>query len=409
MLSKVSRYPRSPQVWMRLCYWWWFAAIGAFTPFVSLYYREMGLEGIQIGILTAMSSVGTAFMAPIWGALADKYALHKQLLRWLLIGGAVGALLLAHAGNFLMALLSVALLAACVSPVPSFLDSYAVQISERSGVSYGAMRVWGSIAYIITTWSLGHLMGVEVSHLFIYCYTSFLLLTMASTWGLPRLREHAVHAMWSSFKRILSKRALVVFLLLTYVIATAMSTMYSFFGIYVREIGGTTAMLGTASSLSALSELPIIAGSGLLLRVLGPRKLLLIAVASYTIRLGVYGFLPEPHWVLGIQLIHGLCFGAYLVSTVTLAHRLAGRELAATAQAMLASISMGFGSITGSVVGGALLDVLGTVGIYKIASATMFGALVALALSMRLLEEGEEIKTTPTEASEVAASSTGQT
>jgi len=397
-----------PQVWMRLCYWWWFAAIGAFTPFASLYYREMGLEGIQIGVLTAMSSVGTAFLAPVWGAMADKYAVHKGLLGGLLLGGALGALLLARAGSFPHALLAVALLAACVSPVPSFLDSYAVQISERSGTSYGAMRVWGSIAYILATWSLGHLMGVEVSRLFIYCYAACLLLTMLSSWGLPRLREHAVHAMWSSFKRVLSKRALVVFLLLTYVIAAAMSTMYSFFGIYVREIGGTTAMLGTASSLAAISELPIIAGSGLLLRVLGPRRLLMIAVASYTVRLGVYGFLPYTHWVLGIQLIHGLCFGAYLVSTVTLAHRLAGRELAATAQAMLASISMGFGSITGSVMGGALLDALGTVGIYKLAAGMMLAALAALALSMHLLEEGEEAQATPAEAGEAAASPTGQ-
>jgi len=69
---------------------------------------------------------------------------------------------------------------------------------------------------------------------------------------------------------------------------------------------------------------------------------------------------------------------------------------------------MGFGSITGSVMGGALLDALGTVGIYKLAAGMMLAALAALALSMHLLEEGEEAQATPAEAGEAAASPTGQ-
>ncbi|WP_420894135.1 MFS transporter [Thermobaculum terrenum] len=51
---------------MRLSYWWWFAAIGSFTPFVSLYCRDLGLSGIEIGLLTAMTAMGTAFLAPMW-------------------------------------------------------------------------------------------------------------------------------------------------------------------------------------------------------------------------------------------------------------------------------------------------------------------------------------------------------
>lgn len=182
--------------------------------------------------------------------------------------------------------------------------------------------------------------------------------------------------------------AACVFLLLAYMITVATSTMYSFFGIYIRDIEGTTSLLGTAFSLSAISDMPIIAFSGLLLRWLGPRKLLLIAVISYAVRLGVYGFLPDPRRVILVQLMHGLCSGGYLCPRDA-SPSLVGRELAATAQAMLASVSMGFGSIMGSIVGGALLDIVGTVGIYRLASGVMLLALVVLLLSMRLLSEGD--------------------
>ncbi|WP_338131986.1 hypothetical protein [Thermobaculum terrenum] len=73
------------------------------------------------------------------------------------------------------------------------------------------MRFWGSINYIITPWIIGHWMRVEVSRLFIYCYAAFLLLTIVSTWGLPRLRDQAVHAMWSSFRQVVGRKPLVCF------------------------------------------------------------------------------------------------------------------------------------------------------------------------------------------------------
>jgi PPP family 3-phenylpropionic acid transporter len=64
------------------------------------------------------------------------------------------------------------------------------------------------------------------------------------------------------------------------------------------------------------------------------------------------------------------------MASVTLIHQLAGRSRAATAQGVLASISGGFGAITGSLTGGILLDRVGAVGVLRVATAGMAVAFV---------------------------------
>ncbi len=64
---------------------------------------------------------------------------------------------------------------------------------------------------------------------------------------------------------------------------------------------------------------------------------------------------------------------------------LQGPARAATAQGLLTSMSLGFGAITGTLVGGLLLDHIGAVGIFRVAGAGMLVACVSYRCSMRVI------------------------
>jgi MFS transporter, PPP family, 3-phenylpropionic acid transporter len=157
-------------------------------------------------------------------------------------------------------------------------------------------------------------------------------------------------------------------------------------GIHVQDLGGTASLVGLAFAVSAASELPVVAFGGWLLRRLGPRRLVALAIVVYALRFVAFSALSVPAWVVPIQALHGLSYGAFLMASVTLAHRLAGREHAATAQALLAATSFGLGSITGSLVGGALLDHVGTVGLFR-------GAAMLMGVTLAVLIAGERVTT----------------
>ena len=374
--------------WMRAGYLWFFAAIGAFTPFATLYYRGLGFSGLQVGILAALPALAAALSGPLWGAVADARAIHRPVLRAALALTALLALAATQVSTFAPVFLLMGLLAFVGAPVAALLDGYAVTIGERLRRSYGGLRVWGSVGYMAAVLVVGRLMDERVSRLFLVAYAACLGLGLLSVLGLPALRERSGRPLLGGLGQLVRNRPLLALLLTTYLLSSGAAVMHGFLGIHLQELGGTANLVGVAVAIGAASELPVVAFGGWFLARFGAPRLIALAIAVYAVRFVAYAALPAPAWVLPVQTLHGLSYGAFLVASVTLVHRLAGREHAATAQALLTAMSFGFGSITGSLVGGALLDRIGTVGLFRGAAAAMLLTLGVFAVSRRVVGLG---------------------
>ncbi len=60
-----------PLVAAKTFYFFFFAAMASFAPFLTLYFEQIGLTGRQIGLLVGISPLVTLFSAPLFGGLAD--------------------------------------------------------------------------------------------------------------------------------------------------------------------------------------------------------------------------------------------------------------------------------------------------------------------------------------------------
>lgn len=370
---------------VRAGYFWYYAAIGAFIPFTALYYRDLGFSGLQIGALTALPSLGVALFGPLWGAVSDSLAIHRLVLRV----GLVLAALLAFAASQVSAFTSlfplIAVLSFAVVPVAPLLDGYGVTVSERLGRSYGGLRVWGSLGFMVSVLVVGRIMGERVSSLVLVAYAACLGLTLLSVVGIPRLAERHPRSLLGGLRDVARNRPLMLLLLIAYLLSSGGAIMYIFLGIRLQEIGGSANIVGVAFALSAVSELPVVAFGGWFLSRLGAPRLIAVALCVYIVRFAAFSAISDPEWMLPVQLLHGLSYGAFLMASVTLAHRLAGSEHAATAQSLLTAMSFGFGSITGSIIGGALLDRIGTVGLFRGAALLMVMTLAVLVIGDRIV------------------------
>jgi PPP family 3-phenylpropionic acid transporter len=173
-----------------------------------------------------------------------------------------------------------------------------------------------------------------------------------------------------------------VILFTVFLLSSSTNPIFSFFGIYIKELGGTTSLLGLTSAVAAISEFPVMFLGSVLTYRLGSRRMFVVALMMYCVRLMLYSIVPSAAWVLPVQLLHGFSFGIYLMASVTLVHEFVGSELAATAQGLLAS-AMAFGQMTGSIVGGILLDRLGIFIIYRLSIVTTLLALLVFVVGMR--------------------------
>ena len=202
--------------------------------------------------------------------------------------------------------------------------------------------------------------------------------------ALPRLGERRSQPVLTGIADAVANRSLAVLLLVAFLISTGTAVMNIYLGVHIEGIGGTASLIGLAFAVSAASELPVIALGGWFLARLGAFRLAVLAIAVYAARFVAFSVITEPELVLGVQVFHGLSYGAFLMASVTLAHRLAPPGRAATAQALLTAMSFGFGAIVGSLVAGALLDVIGTAGLFGVAAALMVVTLVVLIAGNRL-------------------------
>jgi PPP family 3-phenylpropionic acid transporter len=174
-------------------------------------------------------------------------------------------------------------------------------------------------------------------------------------------------------------------LLVAFLISTGYAALNIYLTLHIQSLGGSTSVAGVAFAIAALSELPIIGFGAVILRRVGARNVIFIGLVAYVIRFILFGFGASTSFVLVAQAMHGLSFGMFLIASVTLAHRLVGRQHAATAQALLAMVSMGLGSIIGSLTGGIAIDYVSTSTIYRFIALMMATTLAIFFIGTRRL------------------------
>jgi PPP family 3-phenylpropionic acid transporter len=384
-------------VWRRAAYrsaggyFWYFAAVGALWPFAPIYYRDLGLDGAQLGVLTALPPLAMALLGPVFGAIADARGVHRLMLCVAMTVAALAALAVSQVTAFWSLVLLVGVLAVAAVPIPALLDSYALVVGERTGIPYGRLRVAGSLGYMAISLLVGLAIGGEASTIFLFVYAACLALALAMVIGFPAISERQPRPLFGSLGILRGNRRLQLLLATAFMISIGSATIGTFLGLRIEDLGGSSGLVGGAFAISALAELPVVAFGGWFLARLGPVRMIAFAMLSYVIRFGVNAAIETPELLLLTQLLHGISYGAFLIASVTLAYRIGGREEAATAQALLTGMAFGLGAITGSLAGGALLDRIGTEGIFIVAAVVMAVTLVLFLLanrSVRLQDAG---------------------
>jgi PPP family 3-phenylpropionic acid transporter len=383
--ASVSPWTRILPVnaWLRILYLCNYAANGSIQPYLTLHYRELGYSGLEVGLLAATIPLGSALFAPLCGLVADRFMVHRAMLRGALAVAASGALLMSQATSFYPSFMLVLLVSLSSAPLVSLIDSYGLAIGEQEGVSYGRFRVWGSFGYTAASWLIGQRMGSGVSSLFLIAYAISLVFAFGATLGLPSLGLHTALYSGRGFAAILSNSPLLVLLLTTFLVSVATGIMYNYLAVYLAALGAGAHLVGLAFSVASMSQWPVMIFSAWFFRRLSSRKILMLAIGIYAIRFALYSIVHTPVWVLPVQLLHGLSYGLYLMASVTWAYRLANRELAATALGLLASMSSGFGMMAGALLGGALFDRTEGPAMFYLGTLLMLAALALFVVGSR--------------------------
>lgn len=360
---------------LKSLYFFFFAGIGVYFTFINVYYRSIGLSGVQIGLINTVGPLVAIFGMIGWGLLNDWLGKTRLLFGIAVLGTILSALGISAVTAFTAILPLVCLYSLFNSPISPLIDSTTLSVLGENRDRYGMQRVWGSFGFILTSFSAGFLferLGLHVIFIFYSVVMAFLLL---ASFGLPQQPIRLGGSPFAGLGQMLRQPLWLLFAASIFVLGLAISGMLSFLAVAMKVMGASESLIGISSTMAAASEIPIMLFSAVLLRRAGSLRLLAIAFFVYGVRAFLYSIMPSPEWVPYINLLNGASFGIFWIGAVTYANDLAPENLKTTAQSMMFStINLAF--VVGAVSSGWLFDQFGPAGLFQVLTVCCLLALL---------------------------------
>ncbi len=367
----------------RVLYFFVFAAVGAFFPYINVYYRSIGLSGTQIGLIGSLGPLVGMAAGPLWGLFSDHFGVTRPLLALAIVGAMLSVLGLSLAPGFVWLLPLTAAYTFFTNPIMPLLDSTTLELLQGRRERYGRQRLWGSLGFVVTSWAFGHILERSGLRWLFYGYIALMSVVLIVAMGLPARRTRLSGPLRSGLARLIRQRPWLFFSASLIVLGIANSGMHSFLNIYVKEMGGGEGLIGLMWGLAALSEVPVMFLAAPIIAQLGTQRTLAIAYALYAVRWLLLGLMPSPGWAVPINLLHGLTFGALWVAGVAYADALAPDALKATAQGLFSATLYSVSGVIGGPISGLLFDAIGPAALFRVYALLGLLALALLKLGAR--------------------------
>lgn len=374
----------SPRLLASLFYLLYYAAAGSLAPYLVLFYDQMGMSHLQIGVLAAVPYLATLLGAPLWAGLADALRLHKYLLPLAMLGTLPPVLLILKNRDFLTLTLLVIVYAFMYAPVIPLADNAALEmLGEANRADYGRLRIWGAIGFGLAAWGAGEWIETGGMGIAFALYLVLMGCAAVITLRFPAPRRATATHFWMGARSLSSNPRWMAFLMAVFAIGVGFSILNNYFILYLTGLGAREGLFGLSVAAAGLSELPIYFFSATLIRRLKPQGLLIASFAAFGARSLAYSLIRDPRLAIAAQLLHGPTFSALWTGGVLYASQIAPPGLGASAQAAFGVTLFGLAGGVGALLGATLYDSVGPVIMFQIAAGFSLIALCIFSLPLR--------------------------
>lgn len=351
-------------------------AIGGFiTIFLPVFFDQMGLDDLQIGIISTISPIGSVIGTPLWGAIADSGRGRRKKLMiilaccsWLTFASFVPISLLApQKARFWLCIVAVCFNS--FATISSLLDGLVVDQVPKN--EYGRLRLWCAVGYGTAagligvgmyfvpkiTWvpyaahfAPGLLSGIISITLMCFLQNESEKKPIDNV-SIQEENQPDTHEeeskplnppvdekqepFCSKFRRLPFSFDLFLFVIVIFICGSCMGLVATFLFLFIeKSLHGSQLIMGVSVLVTCAFEVPVFYYAKNLLDHVSPDLTILISLASYIVRFGAYWLLNEYHgrslpstlpltvclanawWILVPECLHGLTFALMWCSAV---------------------------------------------------------------------------------------------
>jgi len=340
-------------------YFVYFATLGAFLPYWSLYLDSLGMAAVQIGVLVGAIQVTKIFAPNVWGPLADRTGRRLTVARGTALATLLAFLPLYALDGFWAMLPVVALFAFFhAGPLP-LVEGAVWDVVQRTGAHYGRLRLWGSLGFIATAVGLGpaldHLGMVHLLDFLTFLFLAILAFTLL----VPEPERKGRTERAGSILGTLRQRPVWGFFATTFLMKASHGAYYGFFSILLSAHGYSGMAIGLLWGLGVLAEVLVFLYTDQLVERFGVRAMLAGSLLLAAVRWVLIGSTDALGWLLLAQTLHAATFATFHAAAARHTHELFPGAQRSSGFALYSSLAFGFGGGMGSLLSGVLWDRIG--------------------------------------------------
>lgn len=244
-----------------LCYCAPLIVNGIALPFFPVWLTTLHFSDREIGIILAVPMVVRVLVAPLITMIADRMKERANVLLWSGAASMLTAIALYWTSDFWPVLFVYTLQGITyVSYVP-VVESIAISGVRRWGLDYGSMRVWGSIAFIVSTTIGAEVIGVWGGPMVLPLMVGGFVLTILMAFVCPRIgptrRRNQPIVVEAPVGNALRDPRLLLTMIGVSVQQSSHAMLYTFASIYWHQIGLSATEIGLLWSAGVTAEVMV--------------------------------------------------------------------------------------------------------------------------------------------------------
>jgi PPP family 3-phenylpropionic acid transporter len=353
-------------------YFWYFAFIGAFLPYIALYLQSIGLSAGRIAVLMSLGQFMRLLAPLLWSWLADSGGQRVRIVVASTAASLASFSVVFLTQDFLSLLIGMAVLHFFWSASLPLVEALTLGHLAANPERYGRIRLWGSVGFIVAVLGVGFLLDAAPISSQLWVSWALLLGTLVSALTLTEVKGRTAQIA-GPILDVLRQRKVLFLLAAGLFMTAAHGALYVFYSIHLVAQGYGKTLVGLLWTLGVVAEIVVFLFMPRISARVSMRQILMACFALAILRFVLIGWAVEFIGLLVFaQLLHGASFGAHHAATMAALNRWFDAGHQARAQALYGSVAYGAGGLGGALLAGSLWESAG--------SAMTFSAAAILAL-----------------------------
>jgi PPP family 3-phenylpropionic acid transporter len=359
----------------------YFAHIGFFNPYLSLWLKELGYGVGVIGVLLSLQSFTRLYSPYAWGWLSDRTGHRVRLMRISAAIALMFSLGLAYNGGLTWLSVVLLLMFTHTSSMMPMSEAAMAHVVSHGGVldarRYGRIRLCGSLGFLITVFLAGHWFDLHGMKDFPAWTWMTLLLVNLSVWSMPSVREgqgeHTTHPPILVELRRPHNRW---FFITMFFHVMAHIALYAFYSLYLDALGYSKLVIGLLWGASVAFEVIGFLTQGRWLHLLRLSSWIWVCAWVLLLRMTLIAVGAESLLVLILaQSLHLFTFAIHHSVCISWLSKHFPARLRGRGQAMYSIVGYGATGFLGALGGGALSARWGLSSVFWVAIPISAGAI----------------------------------